>query len=107
VPPPAADFRRVLAGAAMTTNLTATAASATATLAAALAAVANGGELFFDTWGGLWEVVPPSHPDAVAFGPKGTARELRGAAYRLFRAAGAVDRDRDGDGWDYVKVKVK
>ena len=43
--------------------------------------------IFFDSHGNPWRVCPPSHPEAEAFGPNGSARPLTGFHYTDVQAS--------------------
>jgi len=66
---------------------------------------------FFDSWGRLYTPCPAAHPEAIAFGPAGTARPARPEEAGLFVNDGrspwavAMDKNRvvvDADGWNWL-----
>lgn len=55
---------------------------------------------FIDSWGGLWAVCPPSHPEAKAFGPAGCARPVECSTTELEQVRQEVLAAERGQGFD-------
>ena len=55
--------------------------------------------IFFDSHGNPWRSCPPTHPEAQAFGPMGSARPLTGFHYTDVAERTFVSGD---EGWTYL-----
>lgn len=67
-------------------------------------------DLFFDSWGGLWQTCSPGDPYAEAFGPSGSAKRVNAhdfiefpighSAYSTAKKEGRIEEEE----WTYLNT---